>query len=102
MRMSADPKDRGYRNLVIGTKTFVDGIEHKRVVTADEELGVIWELIVELNGHGSYVMRMTGGATRATGGRPELREVRGKVRLVVPGKGRQAFPANPGLGVVAP
>jgi len=43
MRVSVDTQDPGYSPGLIGrgVKVFLDGIEQRRVVTADDELGLV-------------------------------------------------------------
>ena len=52
MRVSVDEQDPGYSPGLIGrgVKVFLDGVEQRQVVTADDELGLIVMYDVDENG----------------------------------------------------
>lgn len=76
MRLSVDDTDPGYSRLAFGVRVFLDGAEVKRVITADEERGLIVQHAV--NEHGDLLW--------ADRSRKQLRrEMRyGDVRIEVP------------------
>lgn len=45
MRLSVDKEDPGYTGPIRGLKVFLDGVEQKWVITADEEEGKVLTLV---------------------------------------------------------
>jgi hypothetical protein len=50
MRMSVDPNDPGFKNLVPGTVVLLNGKVAPYVFTADEEQGMLIQADTDLNG----------------------------------------------------
>lgn len=74
MRLSMQKEDTGYRNLAgVRITVFIDGVEAKRVLTADEEAGYI--VVCSVNEEGRVFIK--DGEIQT-----EIR--RGKVEIVLP------------------
>ena len=72
MRMSGNKEDPGFKNYRPGTKVFLDGVELKDVITADEEDGLA--IVVKRNKENQVFL---------DGGQIAQEEKRGQVRIEI-------------------
>jgi hypothetical protein len=76
MRVSCNPDDPGYVASPWGVKVFLDGVEQRKVITADEEEGTVLRYVLDAQGGAQLDPKNPEEAWRET--------VRGSVRIEFP------------------